>query len=89
MVKIKKLVKKRLAGQSMSKSEDKQYQKAALTSTLIAQYGKRALLVLAGRGIGPQVATRILRPSLIDRHELLKEITKAEKDYARTRPFWD
>jgi ATP-dependent Lhr-like helicase len=57
-------------------------------ATLVSNYGKRALLVLAGRGIGATTAARILKPGLTDRHSILREIAKAEKEYARTRPFW-
>ena len=83
-----KIVAKRVAGKSLTKSEEKKYRAGGLMATLVSDYGKRALLVLAGRGIGATTAARILKPSLTDRHSLLREIAKAEKEYARTRPFW-
>jgi ATP-dependent Lhr-like helicase len=83
-----KIVRKQVAGKPLTRDEDKKYKAGGLTATLVSDYGKRALLVLSGRGVGPKTASRILRPGLDDRHSLLKEIAKAEKEYARTRPFW-
>ncbi len=57
-------------------------------ASLVASHGRNALLVLAGYGIGPDTAARILAMQK-DGEELLKEILKAEITYARTRQFWD
>ncbi|MCD6447831.1 MAG: DEAD/DEAH box helicase [Thermoplasmata archaeon] len=57
-------------------------------ASLVASYGKKAIFVLAGYGIGPDTASRILGKQK-DGKELLKEILKAEITYARTRRFWD
>ncbi|MFX1543282.1 MAG: DEAD/DEAH box helicase [Promethearchaeota archaeon] len=83
-----KIVAKRVAGKPLTKSEEKKYRAGGLMATLVSDYGKRALLVLAGQGIGATTAARILKPGLTDRHSLLREIAKAEREYARTRPFW-
>lgn len=83
-----KIVAKRVAGKPLTKPEEKKYKAGGLMATLVSDYGKRALLVLAARGIGATTAARILKPGLTDRHSLLKEIAKAEREYARTRPFW-
>ncbi|MGY5875578.1 MAG: DEAD/DEAH box helicase [Candidatus Thorarchaeota archaeon] len=83
-----KIVRKRVAGKLLTKEEEKEYYARSLTATLVSSYGKRALIVLAGRGIGPQTASRILRPGLTERLDILREIAKAEMEYARTRPYW-
>ena len=57
-------------------------------ASLVASYGKKAIFVLAGYGIGPDTASRILGKQK-DGKELLKKILKAEITYARTRRFWD
>ncbi len=57
-------------------------------ASLVASYGKKAIFVLAGYGIGPDTASRILAKQK-EGNELLKEILKAEINYARTRRFWD
>ncbi|MHA2142036.1 MAG: DEAD/DEAH box helicase [Candidatus Thorarchaeota archaeon] len=83
-----KIVAKRVAGKPLTKAEEKKYRAGGLMATLVSDYGKKALLVLAGRGIGATTAARILKPGLVERHALLREIAKAEREYARTRPFW-
>ncbi len=84
-----KIVKKRRTGKTLSNEEEKIFKRGNLTANLVAHYGKLALMVLAGRGIGPVTASRLLRPGQIeDRLKLLKSIAEAEKEYERTKPFW-
>ena len=83
-----KIVQKKVEGTPLTKEETKEYSSRVLTAGLVAQYGKKAIIVLAGRGIGPQTASRILKPGLSERLDILKAIAKAEIEYARTRPFW-
>ncbi|TXT56743.1 MAG: putative ski2-type helicase [Candidatus Thorarchaeota archaeon] len=83
-----KVLRKRKTGKSLSSKEQKEFLAGSLTAELVSNYGKKALLVLAGRGIGPRTAGRILRPGLNDRKKLLRAIAKGEQEYARTRPFW-
>jgi len=86
---LEKALEKAHRGEELTEKHKKILEKANLTSTLIADYGKKALLTLAGRGIGPTTAARILGPSTKDRISLLREIAEAERQYARTRQFWD
>ncbi len=59
------------------------------SAELVREFGDKALLVLAGRGVGPDAAARILRGHHQDEEALLRDILKAEIDYARTKRFWD
>ena len=71
--------------------------RVSASASLVVSYGKFAILTLAGRGIGVTTAARILRNfrfvellrSEEERKRLLKEIWRAEIQYARTRGFWD
>jgi ATP-dependent Lhr-like helicase len=83
-----KLLEKRLRGESLTKDENKKYKSAALTAELVSRYGKTALLVLAGRGIGAITASRILSPGLNERLQILRAIAKSELQYERTRQYW-
>ncbi|MDD5502165.1 MAG: DEAD/DEAH box helicase [Candidatus Thermoplasmatota archaeon] len=56
---------------------------------LVATSGKRAIIAMAARGVGPDTASRILEARYDDEYEFLKAILKAEINYARTRRFWD
>ena len=57
-------------------------------ASLVAAYGKKAIMVMSAHGIGPDTASRILAMGK-EGDELLKEILRAETIYARTRRFWD
>ncbi len=58
-------------------------------ASLVRTHGKRAVLALVARGVGPDTATRILRVPHVDELEFLRAILAAEVNYARTRRFWD
>ncbi|MFW9850092.1 MAG: DEAD/DEAH box helicase [Candidatus Thorarchaeota archaeon] len=83
-----KVVKMRIQGKSLSKEEEKVFKAGGLVANLVSQYGKHALFVLAGRGIGPRTASRLLRPGMTDRLTALRAIAAAEREYERTKPFW-
>ena len=68
------------------KNMDKRILKNA---NLVNSYGGGAALVLAGRGIGPEVAARILSKMHTDEDSLLRDIMASEINYARTKQFWD
>ncbi len=85
---VPKFFAKRKRGEKLTKNEDKELRAAALTAELVSRYGKTALMVLAGRGIGSKTAARILRPGLKDRLEVLREIARGELQYERTRQYW-
>lgn len=55
---------------------------------IIRERGVTALMTLAGRGIGPEIATRILSVHYFDEDDLIREIMKQENDFAKNRRFW-
>ena len=59
------------------------------SASLIQIYGKKAVIVLAGYGVGPLTATRILKIPVKNNGEFYVNILKAERLYARTHSFWD
>jgi ATP-dependent Lhr-like helicase len=85
---LAKIIAKRLAGNKLSVEENHKFERAWKISSLINNFGKKAIVVLAGYGIGADTAARILRNS-IDENELYKSIYEAEKQYVTTRGFWD
>ncbi len=58
-------------------------------ANLVMAYGKKAVITLMARGIGPDIAARILRHLHENEEEFLRDLLKAEVSYARTRRFWD
>jgi len=86
---IEKVVKKKLKKQVLNEEEKEIWKEAWKTASLIQIYGKKAVIVLSGHGVGPATAIKILRKPLKTEEELYNEIIKAEREYARTRMFWD
>lgn len=58
-------------------------------ANLVNSYGGLSAIVLAGRGIGPEVAARILMRMHVSEDDLLRDIMAAEINYAKTKRFWD
>ncbi len=77
--------------------EKRKFKRLDKNASLVLNYGKTAILTLVARGIGPDTASRILSKynineiDKLDEIELkfLRDILKAELNYARTRGFWD
>ena len=85
---LAKIIAKRLAGNKLSLEENHKFERAWKISSLINNFGKKAIVILAGYGIGADTAARILRNS-IDENEVYKSIYEAERQYVTTRGFWD
>ncbi len=86
---LKNIIKKRIARKKLSTEEKNKWRHAWKSASLVQIYGNKAIIVMAGRGIGPTIAARLLRKPLQGENELYGEILKAERLYARTRVFWD
>lgn len=84
-----KILRKRKSKKSLSKDEELIWNKAWKSASLVQNYGKKAIVVMSGRGIGPTIAARILRKPYKSEEEFYIEILKAEREFVRTRPFWD
>lgn len=82
-----KLLEKWRRGGKLSAEELRIVRNVQKSAILVMSFGRKALLCLAGRGIGPTVASRILS-SCRTEEDLLREIARAEADYVRTREYW-
>ncbi len=58
-------------------------------ANLVLSHGKQAVIALAARGLGPEIASRILRKLPVDEEDFYREILKAERQYIKTKKFWD
>jgi ATP-dependent Lhr-like helicase len=86
---LAKIVEKRIAKKTLTKEEEKRWQTAWKSANLVQAYGKKAIIVLRGRGIGPTSAARILRSYHRSEDALYLDVIKAERNYIKTRMFWD
>ena len=82
------IVKKRTKKKSLSEEEQHDLQTIRRSADLVMVYGKKAAEVLAGHGIGPQTASRILAMMHTNKENLYKDILNAEKQFARTKIYW-
>ena len=55
---------------------------------LVETFGKNAIIVLSGYGVGADTGARILR-NMTDQDLMYKQIYEAERQYVMTRGFWD
>jgi len=73
----------------LSAQEKKDRLRLSRNANLVNEHGKRAVICLAGRGIGPDAASRILCSMYIDEDEFYRGIMNAEILYAKNKRFWD
>ncbi len=69
--------------------EENNIKRAIDAGNLILTYGKKAIIAMSARGIGPATAKRILAKQYKEEEDFYREILKAERTYARTHRFWD
>jgi ATP-dependent Lhr-like helicase len=55
---------------------------------LVTAYGRRAIIALSARGVGPEFASRILKRLHKGEDELIKDLIDAERTFARTHRYW-
>jgi ATP-dependent Lhr-like helicase len=80
----------RLFGKEEHDADGKKEMKRILrNANLVNENGGRAVFVLAGRGIGPDSASRILNRMHHDEDDLLRDILASEVLYAKNKRFWD
>lgn len=85
---LSKVIQRRLAGGKLSEEENHRFERAWKVASLVNNFGKKALVVLAGHGVGADTAARILR-NYIDDDQVYRSIYEAEKQYVITRGFWN
>jgi ATP-dependent Lhr-like helicase len=72
-----------------TEAEQKQTERAYTAASLVQSHGKQAVIALAARGVGPRNAARIINKLREDETEFYRDILARERQYARTRSFWD
>jgi ATP-dependent Lhr-like helicase len=58
-------------------------------ANLVLSHGVHAVIALAARGIGPEIATRIIRKAKDTEVSFYRCILEEERRYTRTKRFWD
>jgi len=87
--KLIKIVRKKLQRKRLTEDEEKIWLKGWKNASLVQDQGRRGIIAMAGRGVGTSTANRIFRRHFKTEDDFYLSILKAERDYARTRMFWD
>jgi Lhr-like helicases len=58
-------------------------------ANLVLSHGKKGVIALASRGLGPEAASRVIRKSRVDEEGFYRDILRHERHYTRTRRFWN
>jgi len=82
------LVRKRLGKKSLTKEELQDLHVIKRSSDLVIAYGKKAVEAMAGHGVGPQTAARILAMLHPTQEKFYRDILEAEKTFVRTKIYW-
>ncbi|WP_254544322.1 DEAD/DEAH box helicase [Halomarina pelagica] len=69
--------------------QEKQTRRAHRAAGLVQSHGKRAVIALAARGVGPHNAARIISKLRENEDDFYRDILAQERQYARTKSFWD
>jgi ATP-dependent Lhr-like helicase len=82
------IIKAKLKGSKLSADAEHKFNRAWKAASLIHNFGRKAVLVLSGYGVGVDTAARVLRNS-VDDSQIYRQIYEAERQYITTRGFWD
>lgn len=86
---VKKALKKEKKNKKLKDEEKEAVKRARKSANLIITHGKKAITAMAGRGVGPATASRILSMQYKNENKFFKAILDAERVYARTHQFWN
>jgi ATP-dependent Lhr-like helicase len=84
---LARIIRVRLAGGKLTPEQNHRFERAWKVASLVNNFGKKALIVIAGHGIGADTAARVLR-NYIDDEQMYRSIYEAERQYVITRGFW-
>jgi ATP-dependent Lhr-like helicase len=80
---------RRREGKELTPEELKELSQARRKADLILSYGKDAVRALQVKGVGPEMASRILGKMHTREDGFYMDLLKAKVQYLRTREFWD
>ena len=69
--------------------QQKRTERAYRAASLVQSHGKRAVVALAARGVGPRNAAYIINNHRENEEDFYRDILERERNYAKTKSFWD
>jgi ATP-dependent Lhr-like helicase len=86
---VRQVLRKRQEDRELAEEELKELTHARRTADLVLSYGRKAVVALEVRGVGPETASRILGRMHSKQDEFYMDLLKAKIQYLRTREFWE
>ncbi|MEM3596920.1 MAG: DEAD/DEAH box helicase [Candidatus Bathyarchaeia archaeon] len=86
---IREILKKRREGKTLTEDELRELTHARRKADLVLSYGKRAVIALEVKGVGPETASRILGKMHPKEEEFYMDLLKAKIQFLKTREFWE
>ncbi len=68
--------------------QERMTERAYRNASLVQGHGKKAVIALRARGVGPQNAARIINRHRESEADFYRDILEREREYARTKAFW-
>ncbi|MEE6208837.1 DEAD/DEAH box helicase [Salarchaeum sp. III] len=69
--------------------QEKRTERVYRNASLVQGHGTKAVKALVARGVGPQNAARIINNHRENEADFYRDILEREREYARTKAFWD
>ena len=86
---LQQILERRLENKELTEEELKDLTYTRHTADLILSYGRKAIIALEVRGVGPETAFRILGKMHQKEDEFYMDLLKAKIQYLRTREYWE
>jgi len=83
------ILKRRQKGAELALEELEHLTYARRTADLTLSYGKKALIALQVKGVGPETAFRILGKMHPNEDDFFMDLLRAKIQYLRTKPYWE
>jgi len=68
--------------------QERLIERAHRNASLVQGHGRKAVIALSGRGVGPENAARIINRHRENEGDFYRDILEREREYARTKAFW-
>ncbi len=83
-----KVLAKRKKGEKLNEEEEYLFVNAEMSAELVAIHGKKAIMAMSVRGVGPLTAYKLLAKRHEDEEELFRDLMEAMREYMETREYW-